>query len=75
MRAHSASALTLLHQPTEGKHGREGERKTLPYFPAPEWHEVSKWSERERRERLKVGGEVEGSIQAGVITYIDSGAV
>ncbi len=47
VRAHGASALTLLHQPTEGKHGREGERKTLPYFSAPKRHEVSVWSERE----------------------------
>lgn len=49
VRAHSASALSLLHQPTEGEHWREGqwERKTLPYFSVPDRHEVSVWCERE----------------------------
>lgn len=51
VRAHSASALTLLHQPTEGEQrrerGREGERKTLAHFLVPERHEVSVWCERD----------------------------
>lgn len=78
VRAHCASALTLLHQATEGEQWREGEeegeRKTLLYFSVPERHEVSVWCERE------VGGSesgrrgVVGLMQAGVITYIDSRA-
>lgn len=77
MRAHSAS-LSLLHQPTESEHWREGqsERKTLPYFSVPDRHEVSVWCES--REGPKAGGAVAvlwGSMEAGLNTYIDSGVV
>lgn len=84
MRAHSALALTLLHQPTEGeqwKEGKgEGERKTLPYFSVPERHGVSVWCERQEGGREEGWGKrrvvmVGCSMQAGVITYMDSGAV
>lgn len=61
VRAHSASALTLLHQPAEGEQWGEGERKTLSYFSVPERHEVSVWCEREEGGRVrKWEGEVGG---------------
>lgn len=58
VRAHSASAQTLLHQPTEGEQWREGEEKgerkkgreekrergkPCPTLTVPERHEVNVW--------------------------------
>lgn len=64
VRAHSASALTLLHQPTEGEpwRGREREQERERGKPCPTFHcqNSTKWTcgVRGRRKGLKVGGEL-----------------
>lgn len=64
VRVHSASALTLLHQPSEGEHWRDGQGeqgrdrgKPCPTF---QCQDSTKWvcGVSGRGEGLKVGGEV-----------------